>query len=1213
MQRNLIKHLIPFSIIILSLISTNSNIITNQLNDSLNNETFDIDPLKYSISSDELNISLISPQNMSTITNGTDILLELKGSLDKNVTYRWSNEITNSSFLVIESYFAIMSPDLPDDESLIELYVYASVNSTETNSSWITRQYMFYYDTLIPSFVSSIANFTSVFSFTKIQINTSEPIFNSRYSWDYSHQINSIPNNATSFVINVNLGEGNHVLELTLNDFIGNSNKSILNITVLFTIISTPENNTKVQSGSLISFTFNEPYNALFAWDLEGFSGVIDPVPETEGSHIIHIKVEKSPNEYIIQNFTFIADNTPIVATFNPSGGLYNAGHNITITVDETPSSIVCSFSGDYTGSLSINGTDPYWFSLPVLYGKINITVEVIDEARNVGTQTKEFEVGINVQTMFPENNTIINQDTSIFYNINAGSWRTILFNMNNTFNTTYLPTLPRLSGRQNLTIYLEDDQKRWSSFYYQWWIKPRINLENSFNGSRMRSDNNLNFTFGEIIKMGLYQWGNDTPLLEIDVKEIITNIDDWSNKTNDNITLRLKIKGKDDIWNNQTFKFTRDDISLNIALKDFTNSSILHTPFRISYNFSEKPEELRYSIDGNANSTYFIINDPFFITLPKNISTNPHEIVLFFRDEAYNWNSSRYIFYIGTSIREITLISGSVVMGGDKITFDLLTNSIRVGFQWVNETTSSNITSFQWIQPSINYTIQVPYSNNWTQLILFYDIGDNIIINETLKYKVDSIDPTLNILGTEGPFSNQLLIENDTKHIISPETIINLTVSENVSFLSVIWSNTTIIYNNSFYMDDFLEINLITLIRNNRTTNFTAFLVDIAGNNASFVWYLDFDEIPPFLISYNPTDNSRMKPNTSITFNFNETLYFVSVHTYKEGVSLRNDSFYFNITSFQLFSEINDANYNLDIEVYDLSGNVMDFSYHYTVDGTSPTVSVSYENNTHHNSKDMLEITVSETITNRSYYHWDNGNNISFNTTMINIDFSLIEGIHTLQIYVEDLLGNNKSVEYVYIIDDTPVNSPESSISSGSIYTSDNDIVTYYFEERPNLVIASWNNGTNITLSIYTETSLMFGIYENNGIYYVRIKLPTTDFQTHSLRLFVRDDAGNWIKYEYKYYKIPSLRDFMPIILLLVFILFVIMYIKRKSLKTHIEHIYDKIGNKFGIEKKSPVKEKNSSEEKGDKVIYRKGDKKLDEKRISKGKRRNRKKKKRQ
>ena len=75
-----------------------------------------------------------------------------------------------------------------------------------------------------------------------------------------------------------------------------------------------------LQSISTIDLIFNEPYNALYAWDNNGYSGVIDPAPSTEGSHVLHVKVEKEPGVFEIWNFSYTIDNTPINLLFNPDG-----------------------------------------------------------------------------------------------------------------------------------------------------------------------------------------------------------------------------------------------------------------------------------------------------------------------------------------------------------------------------------------------------------------------------------------------------------------------------------------------------------------------------------------------------------------------------------------------------------------------------------------------------------------------------------------------------------------------------------------------------------------------------------------------------------------------------------------------------------------------------------------------------------------------------
>ena len=163
------------------------------------------------------------------------------------------------------------------------------------------------------------------------------------------------------------------------------------------------------------------------------------------------------------------------------------------------------------------------------------------------------------------------------------------------------------------------------------------------------------------------------------------------------------------------------------------------------------------------------------------------------------------------------------------------------------------------------------------------------------------------------------------------------------------------------------------------------------------------------------------------------------------------------------------------------------------------------------------------------------------------------LEGQYSFKIYVEDLLGNNRTRRYVITVDDTPVNKPRTSLPSGSFYSSDVSILRCYFDEQPAVVIANWNNGTNQSLTIQSVPAMRFRIVAEEGSYYVIIELPTALFTTHRLTLYISDRAGIWVSFQYTYHKITSVTELVPLIFFLAVVFGAVTIWKRKPVSARL------------------------------------------------------------
>jgi hypothetical protein len=126
-----------------------------QENSSLS-EVFSVPNIAADISQ-ALRIDLIDTENNSIISDRSELLFQLTGSSDQLVFYRWNTEDINETLLVIDEFFVLLPPFLISFEGTLGLDLYASENSSQTDSFWVHYYFQFFYDSRVPQFSLSLA------------------------------------------------------------------------------------------------------------------------------------------------------------------------------------------------------------------------------------------------------------------------------------------------------------------------------------------------------------------------------------------------------------------------------------------------------------------------------------------------------------------------------------------------------------------------------------------------------------------------------------------------------------------------------------------------------------------------------------------------------------------------------------------------------------------------------------------------------------------------------------------------------------------------------------------------------------------------------------------------------------------------------------------------------------------------------------------------
>jgi len=1114
---------------------------------------------------DTLDITIQSPKNNSQINDYDQPLFRLTGSLDKIVFYCWSTEKNNQSIIVLDEFFVIQKVNRSNYQGWVNLYVYASKNSSDPSSQWIKKTYSFYYDNKNPSFSVSHKNDSTIEAFTELQINFSEPVFDSQFRWD-DRVYETIPDNSTMIIVNTHgLESGHHNLTLEFYDGVKNSNISVLEYNILFGIRSDPINESRLKTGVVVILEFSDPYNALYSWDDGPYSGYLDPTPAGETNHTLHVKVEVEIGVYEVWNFTYLIDNTPINININPLGGAIPAKTNLSITLDEIPLSIGIYVNNRPDQEIAIHGnkSKEFWVIMPEEYGLYNITISAEDEAHNLAELQAVFNISLSVITIYPTNNSYTEQDNQVNIQLNAEEWRTVLFNIDDTpYNTTYNPTIPASSGVHYLKVYLEDMERRWTQQYFQWYVRPFCDLMEYDNGSNIRTDYQLDFYFKESLDTVIYHWGNDSEVIKNNVENISTGIYEWSNNSQSFCQLTLKLLGQDNIWKNVSYIFVRDDINIGINVAT-SNNSIINAPFTLELTLSELPYEVVYSWDGLNNLTIDNLKSKTLeVEIPRNMSSNPHKLDIYVSDSARNWNHKVYYYHTGTGVETTSHTIGSRIRGGDSLVINLTVEPLELTCRWLDDVTGIPITNISTLGGSKSYNIPVPTVNNKSKLELIYKLDPtSLSCNETLSYTIDSKEPQLTLKKDVGVFGSEGLIDQQNYYSVNLAGILNLTVQENLSQIVVWWNNNTILFNQSLTDKEYLTIQIEEVSFVDDKGNLTVLACDMVNNNHTYYWRFVLDTIDPVLQSKNLKNNGRFLPNTTLSMVFNESIRRIEVRWFLNGDTLTNETLKPNSTTIALLLPLEDGKYTLKILFYDMAGNSNSLELRYTVDGTCPKVNLDPTNGSIINSNGVITIKTNEEILNTSYYHWGiEGTLQYFQSTSIELNRSKTEGLNRLVVYVVDLVGNNHTYLFVYTIDNTAIDSDEIHTDTGGVCTTDDSLMVIFFPERPVQVLASWNGGTNESLIIGTKENVRVysAIQEtagSNAGYYAVIELPDESLKEYKLVLYIKDEADNWSIYTKKILVLPSPSEIVPVILLVLVIVAIIGYTRKDRIKSWINN----------------------------------------------------------
>ncbi|MHA2000572.1 MAG: hypothetical protein ACTSVU_00600, partial [Promethearchaeota archaeon] len=192
------------------------------------------------------------------------------------------------------------------------------------------------------------------------------------------------------------------------------------------------------------------------------------------------------------------------------------------------------------------------------------------------------------------------------------------------------------------------------------------------------------------------------------------------------------------------------------------------------------------------------------------------------------------------------------------------------------------------------------------------------------------------------------------------------------------------------------------------------------------------------------------------------------------------------------------DGNYILQIQAYDIHNHLTETNYEIEIDNTPAFVNLvgpnNLENNSYTVSGILLQFEFSETPQ-MVFYAWDG----SLNSTLLQY-IPVGDGLHYLDIYTCDPVGNWFHTQYNFIVDDASVLVYLMSPSNSS-YVHSNTAVNLTFSKSPSNVYYSWDgqmNSTELTVIPAIQGQHTLDVWTNSTmgvLYHVQYRFIVDDF----------------------------------------------------------------------------------------------------------------------
>jgi len=567
---------------------------------------------------------------------------------------------------------------------------------------------------------------------------------------------------------------------------------------------------------------------------------------------------------------------------------------------------------------------------------------------------------------------------------------------------------------------------------------------------------------------------------------------------------------------------------------------------------------DVSYSINGTGN---FTLDEPWDINT-TGWSDGGNRIDVYVNDTSGNVNSSWFFFMVDSTKPIIELISplnNTVLRAGEIIDLSISDANIKSAHYYLNGDQEQDLL--------------FPYDINtslWPDGTFSLEIqAEDVVGNVNFTLYVFILDSSPPAISLSFPVSSSF---------IKPGNHINFSISDehlNTSSISY--------YVNSLGPQSFTTSYLIDTIDwedKNYTIEVNA--ADILGNSISKSFNITIDSIPPSVSLLYPLNNSVIRSGTLLNFSVfdDNPVYF--------RYSFNLMGYVYLPTPYEInTSSEADGNCTVNVNVTDYAGNYNLCWYNFTIDSSAPVISLlSPSNNSFIRAGTEIAFEIFDLNLGYANYSIDDGEyqnllpSLKINTT------GWLEGIHNIEVIAVDLVGNNKSVDYIFNIDNSPPKvistSPKNNAENVALNSSiiikfndvmDKDSVKNALSISPFInVTLSWSVD-NLSLKITPLSNL-----SNETIYTIIISTSAKDIAGNGLEndFVLKFNTGASQKLDW----LILLFTALLVIILICIILVSFMYVRAKRASEE-EAEEDEEKDEFEIEPKEELERGKFEEEK--------------------------------
>jgi len=492
----------------------------------------------------------------------------------------------------------------------------------------------------------------------------------------------------------------------------------------------------------------------------------------------------------------------------------------------------------------------------------------------------------------------------------------------------------------------------------------------------------------------------------------------------------------------------------------------------------------VNYSINGTGD---FPLNEPWDI-ITSGWPDGGNRIDVYVNDTSGNVNSSWFSFIFDSTKPIIGLISplnNSVINTGEIINISISDPHIKSAFYYLNGGPEQDLL--------FPYDID---TSSWPDDIYSLEIrAEDVVgnVNSTLYvFTLDSSPPVISL---------SFLANNS---YIKPGTPINFSISDDHLDTSSI----------NYYVDgqgpQFFGIPYLidTIDWEDESYIIEVNAADILGNSIIKSFNITIDSIPPSVILHHPLNHSVIKNSTLLNFSAFDANPFYFRYSLNFGNILTLSPPY----DIDISSE-RDGEYVVNVNVTDYAGNYNQSWYNITIDSTGPIISLlSLSNNSSIRAGTEIAFEIVDPHLSHANYSINDGEyqnlppSLKINTT------GWPEGVYNIEVLAMDLTGNNKSVDFVFNIDNSPPRVIATSPKNNDDEVEVNSSIIIKFNE----VMDKDSVKNAISISPFINFNLSWSL-DNLSIKIEPISNLTNDtIYTIVISTSAKDTAGNGLEKDF-------------------------------------------------------------------------------------------------